>query len=113
MQPLRTLLLLSCLILAGQPLAAAAQPTGSGAVIAAPEADDRWAVQQDLQVAQGGGVSLEQAIAQVRRKYPGGRIISAETRRNGNREVHHIKVLTQDGKVKTEKRQGRRLNSRG
>ena len=113
MRRLRTLLLLSCLILAGQPLAYAAAPTGSGAVITAPEADDRWTVQQDLQVAQGGGVSLDQAVAQVRRKYPGGRIISAETKRSGNREVHHIKVLTQDGKVKTETRQGRRLKSRG
>ena len=113
MRPLRTLLLLSCVILAGQPVAAAAQPNGGGAVISAPETDDRWAVQQDLQVAQRGGVSLNQAVAQVRRKYPGGRIISAETKRNGNREVHHIKVLTQDGKVKTETVRGRQLNSRG
>lgn len=113
MQRLRTLLLLSCLILAGQSPASAASPSGSGAVISAPGTNDRWTVQQDLQVAQGGGVSLEQAIAQVRRKYPDGRIISAETRRSGNREVHHIKVLTRDGKVKTETRQGRRLKSRG
>lgn len=56
--------------------------------------------------AQGGGMSLDQAIDQVRRQY-GGRIVSAETRREGNREVHYIKVLTADGKVKTVKVPGR------
>ena len=53
-------------------------------------------------VAQSNGMSLNQAVEQVRRQY-GGRILSAETRREGNREVHHIKVLTEDGKVKTVK----------
>lgn len=58
--------------------------------------------------AQGGGKTQEQAIEQVRRQY-GGRIVSAETRREGNREVHYIKVLTKDGKVKTVRVQGRSL----
>jgi uncharacterized membrane protein YkoI len=58
---------------------------------------------------QGGGVSLSEAIEQVRQQTDG-RILSAETRVNGNREVHHIKVLTKDGKVKTFKIQGRRLD---
>ena len=58
--------------------------------------------------AQGGGKSQEQAIEQVRRQY-GGRIVSAETRREGNREVHYIKVLTSDGTVKTVTVQGRSL----
>ena len=45
-------------------------------------------------------LSLREAIEQVRRQY-NGRILSAETRRvSGNREVHHIKVLTDSGKVK-------------
>lgn len=62
----------------------------------------------DLRTTQGnGGKSLSEAIDQVRRQ-TGGQILSAETRVNGNREVHHIKVLTQDGKVKTFKVQGRR-----
>jgi hypothetical protein len=39
---------------------------------------------------------------------PGDRIVSAETRVQGGREVHHIKVLTKDGKVKTHKVDGRR-----
>jgi hypothetical protein len=62
----------------------------------------------DYSVAQkGGGKSLAEAIEQVRRQTKG-RILSAETRVEGNREVHHIKVLTRDGKVKTFKIQGRR-----
>ena len=57
----------------------------------------------------GGGKSLSEAIEQVRRQ-TGGRILGAETKIKGNREVHHVKVLTRDGKVKTIKVQGRRLN---
>lgn len=56
---------------------------------------------------QGGGKSLSEAIEQVRRQ-TGGQILSAKTKVNGNREVHHIKVLTKDGKVRTVKVQGRR-----
>jgi uncharacterized membrane protein YkoI len=62
----------------------------------------------DLRTTQGnGGKSLSEAISQVRRQ-TGGQILSAETRVSGNREVHYIKVLTKDGKVKTVKVQGRR-----
>jgi hypothetical protein len=53
-----------------------------------------------LLVAQNNCPSLNDAVERVRRQY-NGRIVSAETRVSGNREVHHIKVLTQDGKVKT------------
>jgi len=53
-----------------------------------------------LQTMQSGGVTLSQAVEQVRRQYKG-RIVSAETQVNGNRETHVIKVLTEDGKVKT------------
>ena len=60
------------------------------------------------QVSQGnGGKSLSEAVEQVRRQ-TGGRILSAETRIQGNREVHHIKVLMKDGKVKTHRVQGRK-----
>jgi len=62
-----------------------------------------------LRLAQNNdGKTLSQAVEQVRSQ-TGGRILSAETRVQGNREVHHIKVLTKDGKVKTHKIQGRRL----
>ena len=63
---------------------------------------------RDVRVAQkNGGKSLSEAVDQVRRQTKG-RILSAETRVSGNREVHHIKVLTKDGKVKTHKVRGRR-----
>jgi len=55
----------------------------------------------------GGGKSLSEAVDQVRRQ-TNGRILSAQTRVSGNREVHYIKVLTADGKVKTHKVQGRK-----
>lgn len=67
----------------------------------------------DAVTLQSNGTSLGQAIERVRRKYPGGRIISADTRRSGNREVHIIKVLTRDNTVKTERIAGRRLNNGG
>ena len=65
-----------------------------------------------LLVAQSDGMSLSEAVEQVRRQY-NGRIVSAETKRSGNREVHHIKVLTEDGKVKTVKIPGRTLRNQG
>ncbi len=69
-------------------------------------------VTPDSRVAQkGGGKSLSEAIAQVRRQTKG-RILSAETRVSGNREIHHIKVLTKDGKVKTVRVPGRIRNGR-
>jgi hypothetical protein len=62
-----------------------------------------------LRLAQNNdGKTLSQAVEQVRTQ-TGGRILSAETKVQGNREVHHIKVLSKDGKVKTHKIQGRRL----
>jgi len=60
----------------------------------------------DIVVAQSNGKTLAQAIEQVRRQ-TGGKILSAETRVQGGREIHHIKVLTNDGKVRTVKVPGR------
>ncbi len=51
-------------------------------------------------------MTLAQAIESVRRRTDG-RVVSAETRIEGGREVHYIKVLTKDGKVKTHKVNGR------
>ena len=60
-----------------------------------------------IQVAQNNGKSLPEAIEQIRRQ-TGGKILSARTKKGkGGREVHHIKVLTKDGKVRTFKVQGR------
>lgn len=62
---------------------------------------------QAFQIVQKDGMSLSEAIESVRRKTDG-RIVSAVTKTSGGREVHHIKVLTKDGKVKTHKVQGRK-----
>jgi len=59
-----------------------------------------------IQLVQGGGKTLNEAVEQVRRQYKDGRIISAETKVSGGREVHHIRVMV-DGKVKTVKVNGR------
>jgi len=59
-----------------------------------------------IYLAQGSGKSLNEAVEQVRRQYKNGRIISAETKISGKREVHHIRVMV-DGKVKTVKVNGR------
>ena len=45
-------------------------------------------------------MSLSEAVEQVRRD-TGGKILSARTEVKGNREVHVIKVLTDDGRVRT------------
>jgi hypothetical protein len=60
----------------------------------------------DLRVAKDG-MTLDQAIESVRRRGDVDRILSAETRRDGDRETHHIRYLTKDGKVKTAKIRGR------
>ena len=57
--------------------------------------------------AQNDGMSLSEAVESVRRQTDG-RIISAETKNQNGREVHYIKVLTKDGKVKTHRIQGRK-----
>jgi uncharacterized membrane protein YkoI len=64
--------------------------------------------QQDaeFQVAQSNGMTLAQATESIRNR-TGGQVLSAQTRVEGGREVHHIKVL-KDGKVKTYKVNGRR-----
>ena len=63
----------------------------------------------DLQIAQrGGGKSLSEAVESVRRQGNVERIVSATTRIEGNREVHHIRYMTKDGKVRTTKVPGRR-----
>ena len=61
--------------------------------------------ERDLRVAQGNCTSLSEAIEQVRRR-TGGRVVGADTKVQGGREVHHIKVLTPDGKVRTHKVNG-------
>jgi hypothetical protein len=100
---LKTLLISSLLTLTGSVFAAQLSVGASpeyGAVVAGGNAENT--------AMQGGGVSLSQAVEQVRRQYKG-QIVSATTEVKGNREVHVIRVLTDDGKVKTVRVQGRQL----
>jgi hypothetical protein len=60
----------------------------------------------DTLYATQGGMTLQQAIKSIRLE-PGDKVISAETRIEGGHEVHYIKVLTKDGKVRTYKVNGR------
>lgn len=43
--------------------------------------------------------SLDQAVEEARGRFPG-KVLSAETQRQGGRESHSIRILTDDGRVK-------------
>ena len=45
-------------------------------------------------------VSLDDAVEIVRKRY-GGRVISASTRKDNGRKVHVIKILSDEGRVRT------------
>ena len=63
-----------------------------------------------LVIAQGGCMSLSQAVESVRRRGDVQQVVSAETQVRGGREVHVIKVLTQDGRVMTHRIPGCPVN---
>ena len=65
----------------------------------------RLADKPGLRVAKDG-MTLDEAIESVRGRGDVDRILSAETRRDGDRETHYIRYLTKDGKVKTAKVRG-------
>lgn len=52
------------------------------------------------QVAQRGAVSLAQATAMAQRQYRG-RVVRAETKSRGGRTEHEIRILGDDGRVRT------------
>jgi hypothetical protein len=99
-------MLLSCILLCTAQVAMALQVDRAGN---SPAGADISPATPELTTYQGGGMTLSQAVEQVRRQY-NGQIVSAETRVSGKQETHIIKVLTQDGKVKTVRVPGRRLN---
>ena len=43
--------------------------------------------------------SLDEAVSDARDRYPG-RVLSAETRRQNGRDMHNIRILTRDGRVR-------------
>lgn len=68
---------------------------GGGLVPGAP------AAAETLQVAQASnGISLAEATRMVRER-TGGQVLRAETKRDKGRTVHRIRVLTEDGRVRT------------
>ena len=69
----------------------------AGPVIAAPFHRHMLIAQRDH--AGNGGVSMHEAIAQARQRNKG-KVLSAETIRIDGRNVHYIKILTNDGRVK-------------
>ena len=73
-------------------------PAGATFVVEAPE---------DV-ATQGGGMTLSEAVAQVKRRGNVKQVISAETEVSGGRETHVIKVLTKDGQVRTHRIPGKR-----
>lgn len=59
------------------------------------------AAAQPLQLAQASnGISLAEATRMVRDR-TGGQVLRAETKRDKGRTVHRIRVLTEDGRVRT------------
>ena len=60
----------------------------------------------DRRTVQGGCMTLSQAVESVRRRGDVERIISADTKRSGGRETHHIRYMTKNGTVKTAKIRG-------
>ena len=58
------------------------------------------------------GMSLSQAVDSVRRRGNVERIISAQTRVRGDREVHEIRYQTKDGRIRTESIPGVRRSAR-
>jgi hypothetical protein len=75
-------------------LLCAAFVIGGGLMPAAP------VVAEPLRVAQANGISLAQATRMVRDQ-TGGQVLRAETKRDKGRTVHRIRVLTEDGRVRT------------
>jgi uncharacterized membrane protein YkoI len=59
------------------------------------------AAAEPLRVAQASnGISLAQATRMVREQ-TGGQVLRAETKRDKGRTVHRIRILTEDGRVRT------------
>jgi uncharacterized membrane protein YkoI len=77
-----------------------------GVLVSMPVAAQRFSAdamkqfgEKSIQMAQAGGESLDSAVARIRAQ-TGGRVLSAETRNEGGVQVHYIRILTKQGKVK-------------
>lgn len=82
-------------------LLGAAAATASTATTASTAGPGGQPLPAALQVAQAEEkVSLSQATRMVRER-TGGQVLRAETKRSKGRTVHRIRVLTEDGRVRT------------
>jgi uncharacterized membrane protein YkoI len=79
---------------------AAAQPHSLALQEVEQEIEPMSPSQDQLAPAQGGGVSLQQATSMAQMRYPG-RVVRAETVQMGDRLVHEIRILGDDGRVRT------------
>ena len=73
-----------------------------------PQTADGWPHETaTAQVVQRGQVSLAQAIEMAQRRYQG-RVVRAETKTQNGQRVHEIRILGDDGRVRTV-----RINAQG
>lgn len=89
--------LLLCSVLASMPLVAAQRYFAEG---------DRQSDRAMMYLVKNKGESLDSAVARIRGS-TGGRVLSAETRNEDGQNVHYIRVLTRNGKVKRIRVEGR------
>ena len=59
-----------------------------------------WRAGAGTEIAASNGISLEQAVSMVRQR-TGGKVLRADARERGGRDVYRIRVLLPDGRVRT------------
>ena len=91
--------LAAALLVVGQ--TAAARPRSLDAALEDAGTEPLAPMQQQMFPSQrGGGVSLAQATSMAQGRYQG-RVVRAETVQMGDRVVHEIRILGDDGRVRT------------
>ena len=79
---------------------AAARPRSFSLLQVEQEVEPLGPAQDQLVPSQRGGVSREQATSMALNAFPG-RVVSARTVQMGDRMVHEIRILGEDGLVRT------------
>ncbi len=90
----------AALAVAGEPAVARPRSLSIEQGEPAPEASVPMQRDQLLPAQRGGGVSLAQATSMAQGRYQG-RVVRAETVQVGDRRVHEIRILGDDGRVRT------------
>jgi len=75
-------------------------PAAAGALTGTFDASPAVMAAEAVPAARRARISLDQAVAMVLGRY-GGKVIRAETRTRNGRTIHSIKLLTDDGRVRT------------